>query len=1160
MGRGESVLNSCTSSTGDTPGYWYPYPHVFCTEDGTTASVHFTNEAGPQARKEDKKKEEEDLHSSYAVGLKTERSRQEESLQDKEHQQLHSKEPPAAKEDNVSPRYGPEPETAEGPEPDPDPADPAAAAPAVENSSSVSPFTASPTTAAPPEQPTADCETGRTLAQSEPPAFGTPLDSFSGDLVENASSSQGLEPQPPLEADDKDPGVNITDRDGYPGNRKDISPTPPGDIPTFDEWKKQVMEDEKEKSQSLHPSSNGGTHPVKKVQKNFSNYASVECGAKILAANIEAKSTSAILMENMDLYMLNPCSAKIWFVIELCEPIQVKQLDVANFELFSSTPKDFVVAISDRYPTSKWIKLGTFHAREERTVQSFPLDEQLYAKYVKMFIKYIKVELVSHFGSEHFCPLSLIRVFGTSMVEEYEESQYSLERPEYLDEDYDFPPGYVPQEDKDSKNLLGSATNAIMNMMNIAVKMLGAKSELEEVNQTEANLSSRVAEVVVEPEMTTPPVSLSTLWPDLPESSVPIIPEEVVVPTQETPAPIVQLIEGDDEEPSESTVTLVNEGDEEEEIQDWHTLESKTYCSGAAAISCVASFPEFVQSQCSISRAIKSIEQPLLSKMPVSLSVAETVEQASSQFSPEATSEWRPATPSMELLQPLELGNPEVSLGMVAWPPELEPSQSPLPHTSTMSSVASAQVTPLDKIPDLSVGEERDLGTSPAPPTVEDQSTVAVSSPEDSPKEILENLPSEEEKQPSASIAEPASSAGQVSEMSVEVAVEVEDADDYILSGSSSNGLLHRTATDFYAELQNSTDPSGANGNQMHGSNQKESVFMRLNNRIKALEMNMSLSSRYLEELSQRYRKQMEEMQRAFNKTIIKLQNTSMLAEEQDQRQTESIQTLQSQLHNLTNLMLNLSATVAQLQGEVSDTRGYLVATLLLALCLGLLLCLQCCRNCPAGHEKSGSIIPKSNHYPSPKRCFSSYDDMSLRRRTSYPLVKSRSVEMASEVGPDDLFIVEPLRFSPETKKKKRCKGKGDKVETLKPCIPALPAANGGHKCNGLLAHSQTTFLPSGEMCTSSYKGPPSEGSSEGSSHSDESYFCGIATCTRLCNGQLPARAKVDKRTSFKARRSKAPSQGKYIGDLVQAKGESIVSLQEIGVGTFGVTALSGHV
>lgn len=43
------------------------------------------------------------------------------------------------------------------------------------------------------------------------------------------------------------------------------------------------------------------------------------------------------------------CSSLSRFVIELCEPIQVKQLDIANFELFSSTPKDFLVSISDRY-------------------------------------------------------------------------------------------------------------------------------------------------------------------------------------------------------------------------------------------------------------------------------------------------------------------------------------------------------------------------------------------------------------------------------------------------------------------------------------------------------------------------------------------------------------------------------------------------------------------------------------------------------------------------------------------------------------------------------------------------------------------------------------------------------------------------------------------
>jgi len=79
------------------------------------------------------------------------------------------------------------------------------------------------------------------------------------------------------------------------------------------------------------------------------------------------------------------------------------------------------------------------------------------------------------------------------------------------------------------------------------------------------------------------------------------------------------------------------------------------------------------------------------------------------------------------------------------------------------------------------------------------------------------------------------------------------DSVDELLLGT--NGNMQRSATEYYAELQGAGDyGNGAmlNGGAAHGSSQKESVFMRLNNRIKALEMNLSLSSRYLEELSQR--------------------------------------------------------------------------------------------------------------------------------------------------------------------------------------------------------------------------------------------------------------------------------------------------------------------
>lgn len=391
-----------------------------------------------------------------------------------------------------------------------------------------------------------------------------------------------------------------------------------------------------------------------------------------------------------------------------------------------------------------------------------------------------------------------------------------------------------------------------------------------------------------------------------------------------------------------------------------------------------------------------------------------------------------------------------------------------------------------------------------------------------------------------------------------EVKEDEQSPDDALLRG------LQRTATDFYAELQNSTDLGYGNGNLVHGSNQKESVFMRLNNRIKALEVNMSLSGRYLEELSQRYRKQMEEMQKAFNKTIVKLQNTSRIAEEQDQRQTEAIHLLQAQLTNMTQIVSNLSATVAELKREVSDRQSYLVMSLVLCVVLGLMLCMQRCRNTSQFDGDYTSKLPKSNQYPSPKRCFSSYDDMNLKRRTSFPLIRSKSLQFTGkEVDPNDLYIVEPLKFSPE-KKKKRCKYKTEKIETIKPADPLHPIANGDIKGRKPFTN-QRDFSSMGEVYHSSYKGPPSEGSSETSSQSEESYFCGISACTSLCNGQTQ-KTKTEKR-ALKRRRSKVQDQGKLIKALIQTKSGSLPSLhdiikgnKEITVGAFGVTAVSGHI
>ena len=37
--------------------------------------------------------------------------------------------------------------------------------------------------------------------------------------------------------------------------------------------------------------------------------------------------------------------------------------------------------------------------------------------------------MLSHYGDEHYCPLSLLRVLGASMMDIYEESQQVKEQP-----------------------------------------------------------------------------------------------------------------------------------------------------------------------------------------------------------------------------------------------------------------------------------------------------------------------------------------------------------------------------------------------------------------------------------------------------------------------------------------------------------------------------------------------------------------------------------------------------------------------------------------------------------------------------------------------------------------------------------------------------------
>lgn len=117
-------------------------------------------------------------------------------------------------------------------------------------------------------------------------------------------------------------------------------------------------------------------------------------------------------------------------MIILLHPANDKQEDIwidtvvlANYEFFSSMIRNFRISVSDRYPVKidKWKNLGVFEARNSREIQAFLVENP------QIWARYLRIEFINHYGNEYYCPLSLIRVHGTRMLESWKETESATE-------------------------------------------------------------------------------------------------------------------------------------------------------------------------------------------------------------------------------------------------------------------------------------------------------------------------------------------------------------------------------------------------------------------------------------------------------------------------------------------------------------------------------------------------------------------------------------------------------------------------------------------------------------------------------------------------------------------------------------------------------------
>ena len=149
----------------------------------------------------------------------------------------------------------------------------------------------------------------------------------------------------------------------------------------------------------------------------FNNFASNECGAKVLHANDEAMEINNLLNSDKDSYYLSPCTDNIHFIIELCQAIQLKQIRIGNFELFSNQFERLNISCSVN--GTHWIPLGEYTVPNKKTFHTIIVPQN--------WCRYIKVQQLSWYGKEYYCSITQFMAYGLSSLDELVEDMVEPE-------------------------------------------------------------------------------------------------------------------------------------------------------------------------------------------------------------------------------------------------------------------------------------------------------------------------------------------------------------------------------------------------------------------------------------------------------------------------------------------------------------------------------------------------------------------------------------------------------------------------------------------------------------------------------------------------------------------------------------------------------------
>ncbi|KAL1411435.1 hypothetical protein Q8F55_002391 [Vanrija albida] len=170
----------------------------------------------------------------------------------------------------------------------------------------------------------------------------------------------------------------------------------------------------------------GGTDPKPPPlpQPHRYNYASPDCSARVLSSSPQTQHASSILHKSRDRYMLTPCRAQQHYVVvELCDEIRIEAMELAVWEFFSGVVREIRLSVGDEEAgdgPGAWTEVATFVGKNVRGVQSFQLSEPT------SFHRFVRLDFPSFYGTEYYCPVSQLKVYGMNQMDAFKMEQKRL--------------------------------------------------------------------------------------------------------------------------------------------------------------------------------------------------------------------------------------------------------------------------------------------------------------------------------------------------------------------------------------------------------------------------------------------------------------------------------------------------------------------------------------------------------------------------------------------------------------------------------------------------------------------------------------------------------------------------------------------------------------